>query len=179
MSPFRSIAGPATVRMPTPSSLRTMYAGEVLPSPGGPARRTWSSASPRALAASSAIESCSLTRSWPTKSLSVRGRSERSSSSSASASTGARNWLICYRLRRAYGSCGRPQRVTHLLLDRQVGVDIREHALRVDERPAELDERVSCGQVAGVRAADVGADELRLQLEHDSLRGLETDAGDR
>ena len=68
MSPLRSSAGPATCRMPTPSSLRTICASDVLPSPGGPASSTWSSASPRAFAASSAICSCSLTRSWPTKS---------------------------------------------------------------------------------------------------------------
>ena len=51
MSPFRSSAGPATVRMPTPSSSRMMCASVVLPSPGGPTSRTWSSASPRAFAA--------------------------------------------------------------------------------------------------------------------------------
>src|SRR5207253_3013592 len=51
--------------------------------PGGPASRTWSSASPRFFAAVSAISSCSLTRSCPMKSSSERGRSERSSSSSS------------------------------------------------------------------------------------------------
>ena len=40
MSPFRSSAGPATQRMPTPSSSRTMYARLVLPSPGGPTSNT-------------------------------------------------------------------------------------------------------------------------------------------
>ena len=43
---FRSSAGPATERMPTPSSSRMMCARLVLPRPGGPTRRTWSSASP-------------------------------------------------------------------------------------------------------------------------------------
>ena len=47
MSPFRSSAGPAIVRMPTPSSSRMMNASDVLPSPGGPTSSTWSSASPR------------------------------------------------------------------------------------------------------------------------------------
>ena len=105
MSPFRSSAGPATWRMPTPSSLRTICASDVLPSPGGPASRRWSSASPRAFAAARAIDSCSLTRSWPTKSSSERGRSDRSSSSSASASTGARNWVT-----RPPGAPGAPAR---------------------------------------------------------------------
>ena len=36
MSPLRSSAGPATWRMPTPSSRRTICASDVLPSPGGP-----------------------------------------------------------------------------------------------------------------------------------------------
>ncbi len=36
MSPLRSSAGPATQRIPTPSSSRTMYARLVLPRPGGP-----------------------------------------------------------------------------------------------------------------------------------------------
>ena len=84
---LRSVAGPATVRRPTPSSSRMICARVVLPSPGGPARRTWSSASSRPFAASRAIPSCSLIRSWPTKSSSRRGRSERSTSSSSGSST--------------------------------------------------------------------------------------------
>ena len=55
MSPFRSSAGPATVRMPTSSSSRMIVASVVFPRPGGPTSRTWSSASPRPFAASSAI----------------------------------------------------------------------------------------------------------------------------
>ena len=72
MSPLRSSAGPATCRIETSSSRRMICASEVLPSPGGPASSTWSSASPRPRAASSAIPSCSLTRSWPTNSASDR-----------------------------------------------------------------------------------------------------------
>ena len=40
-------------------------------------------------------------------------------------------------------SCSLPQRRAHLLLDRQRLVDVGERALGVDERPAELDERVA------------------------------------
>ena len=50
-SPFRSSAGPLVTCSPTPSSAATMYASEVFPSPGGPEKRQWSSASPRARAA--------------------------------------------------------------------------------------------------------------------------------
>ena len=92
MSPLRSSAGPATCRIETSSSRRMIWASEVFPRPGGPASSTWSSASPRPRAASSAIPSCSLTRSWPTNSARVAGRSELSSSSSpSSCSTGAMN----------------------------------------------------------------------------------------
>ncbi len=52
MSPFRSIAGPEVVRIPTPISLAMMWASVVFPRPGGPERRTWSSGSPRPIAAS-------------------------------------------------------------------------------------------------------------------------------
>ena len=91
MSPLRSSAGPAVGMNSTPSSAATIWASEVLPSPGGPASSTWSSASPRARAASMKTASWSFTRSWPTKSASVRGRSERSSSSSAGSATGS--WM--------------------------------------------------------------------------------------
>src|SRR5271166_454266 len=84
MSPLRSSAGPAVCTNGTPSSAATIWASEVLPRPGGPASSRWSRASPRALHASIATVSCSRSVSCPTKSCSRRGRSERSSSSSAS-----------------------------------------------------------------------------------------------
>ena len=51
-SALRSSAGPAVWTIGTPSSAAMMCASEVLPSPGGPARSTWSSGSPRRRAAS-------------------------------------------------------------------------------------------------------------------------------
>ena len=68
-------------------------ASDVLPRPGGPARSTWSSASPRWRAASRKIASCCLTASCPMKSSSRRGRSELSSSSSAPMSSPAASAL--------------------------------------------------------------------------------------
>ena len=41
------MTGPEVSRKPTPSSAATICASVVLPSPGGPANSTWSSASPR------------------------------------------------------------------------------------------------------------------------------------
>ena len=44
-SPVRSMAGPLVVRMFAPSSLATTVASVVLPSPGGPENRMWSTTS--------------------------------------------------------------------------------------------------------------------------------------
>ena len=65
MSPLRSSAGPAVCTNGTPSSAATICASYVLPRPGGPASRTWSSASPRAAAAAIETPSCSLQRLLP------------------------------------------------------------------------------------------------------------------
>src|SRR5258708_20864174 len=46
MSPLRSSAGPAVCTNGTSSSAATIWASEVLPRPGGPARSRWSTASP-------------------------------------------------------------------------------------------------------------------------------------
>ena len=103
------------------------------------------------------------------------GRSERSSSSSGSSrSTGATNRL-------AHAAC--LQRGAHLLLDRQRLVDAGERALGVDQRPAELHERLAREQRAAASAErgdePTSARHLLLQLEHDALRDLAADAGDR
>jgi len=50
-----------------------IFASVVLPSPGGPYNKTWSSASPLPLAASMAILRFSLTLDWPIKSLKYLG----------------------------------------------------------------------------------------------------------
>ena len=150
-------------------------ASVVLPRPGGPTSRTWSSASPRAFAAASAIASCSLTPSWPTNSSSRRGP-ER-----------ALELLLvgAEHLRGDGAHAGRlPQRQPDALLGREVGIDRRQGLLGLEHGPAELDERIAGGQVHGGagRARDrhgiLGA-ELLLQLEHDPLGGLLADPGDR
>ena len=63
MSPGRSIAGPAVTRMGALISPAMIVASVVLPRPGGPYSSTWSSGSPRCLAASMEMVSVSLTRS--------------------------------------------------------------------------------------------------------------------
>ena len=175
MSPLRSSAGPATARMPTPSSSRTMCASVVLPSPGGPTSSTWSSASPRAFAASSAIAICSFTRSWPTNSSRRRGRSVCSNASSSSTAT-RREELRAHAALRRRGRARAPRRTAP-------GSVVGERALGVGDRVAELDESVARNDVRVVRRRGrcVGADdaELLLQLEHDPLGRLLPDPGNR
>ena len=86
MSALRSRAGPDVVTMLTFISMAMMLARVVLPNPGGPASSTWSSGSPRDLAASMKICNCSRSIGWPTKAPKERGRKVRSSSSSGSPS---------------------------------------------------------------------------------------------
>ena len=65
-SPPRSMAGPLVSLICTPSSLAMMWASVVLPSPGGPYKRTWSSGSPRIFADEMNTERLSLTFFCPT-----------------------------------------------------------------------------------------------------------------
>src|SRR4051794_26270236 len=174
MSPLRSSAGPATQRMPTPSSSRTMCARLVFPRPGGPTSRTWSRASSRAFAAVRAIASWSLMRSCPTNSARRRGRSDCSSSSSSGAPAGARNWVLiscCF------------QRLTDAFLRRQLRVDGGESLLCLPHGVAELDERVARDEMRlrarRRRDRHRRIAELFLQLEHDALGRLPADAGNR
>ena len=74
--------GPEVMRMLTPISFAITAASVVLPRPGGPCRSTWSSGSPRILAAFMNTLRFSLTFCWPMYSLSVLGRSETSDESS-------------------------------------------------------------------------------------------------
>ncbi len=64
-SPARSMIGPAVALMATCSSAATTWARLVLPTPGGPKRRTWSRASPRLRAASMATRRLATTWGWP------------------------------------------------------------------------------------------------------------------
>src|SRR5919205_1408856 len=88
--------------------------------------------------------------------------------------------------RRAPGTAssrGPPQRLAHPLLGRQLRIRLCQDALGVGHGVAELDERVAGNEVWRVatgrgRSLDRAA-ELLLQLEHDALRGLLADAGDR
>ena len=82
-SPARWITGPEVARKPTPISRATIWASVVLPRPGGPCSRTWSSASPRARAASMNTARFSRLDCWPTNSSRVWGRRLASAASSS------------------------------------------------------------------------------------------------
>ncbi len=82
-SPALAITGPEVERKPTPSSRAMIWASVVLPSPGGPANSTWSSASARALAASMNTLRLERACSWPMNSRSSCGRSDCSASSAS------------------------------------------------------------------------------------------------
>ena len=175
MSPFFSSAGPAIVRMPTPSSSRMICASVVLPRPGGPTSRTWSSASPARLRRGEGDRQLLLDRLLADE-LVQPARPER-----------ALELLLlgAEHLRGDGAHAGRlPQRQPHTLLGRQLRIDRRQRLLRLEHRPTELDEGIAGSQVhgrarsAGDRDGILGA-ELLLQLEHDPLGGLLADAGDR
>ena len=82
-SPGLSSTGPLVSLKPTPSSLAMMLLRVVLPSPGGPCSRVWSSGSPRNLAASTNTSRFSTTFCWPLKSLKRSGLRAFSNSFSA------------------------------------------------------------------------------------------------
>ncbi len=77
-----SIVGPLVALTFAPIALARMLAMVVLPKPGGPLSKIWSSASPRCLAAATAISSRSFTFGWPVKSEKSDGRSVISSATS-------------------------------------------------------------------------------------------------
>ena len=72
-SPGLSSTGPDVTLNPTPNSLAIILLSVVLPSPGGPCSRVWSSGSPRYLAASTNMRRLSTTLAWPLKSSKDRG----------------------------------------------------------------------------------------------------------
>jgi hypothetical protein len=138
--------GPATWRMPTPSSLRTICASDVLPSPGGPASRTWSSASPRAFAASSAIDELLLDALLADEVVERRaGGATARAPPRRRPSTGARN-CVTPLLPQTWRTCSSTGR------SGSTSASARSASI---EGPAELDERVAGGEVADRRPAAV------------------------
>ena len=172
---FFSSAGPATVRRPTPSSSRTICASVVFPSPGGPASEHVVERLFPLLGGVERDPQLLLDALLPDEVLEP-ARPERPldllvlRTQSAARGTGS--------------CCGPAQRDPHPLLGGQLGIDLGQRALGVDERVAELDERVTGDEMAG-RVRD-GCErrlerraELLLELQHDAFRRLLADPGDR
>ena len=91
-SPGFSSTGPEVVRSCTPISRAISMASVVLPRPGGPKKRVWSSVSRRPLAASMAIWSEVFTCACPMNSSSRDGRSAASAPVSSGSASGVVTW---------------------------------------------------------------------------------------
>ena len=172
MSPLRSSAGPATCRIETPSSRRMICASDVLPSPGGPASRTWSSASPRPFAAASAIASCSFTRSCPTKSASIAGgASARAPPRPPSLTVAASDRSLMPPARSAWRTCSSTGS------DSSTPASARSASSRL--KPSSTSASRASRFVAPRRTSGSPRAELVGELDHDALRDLASDPGDR
>ena len=168
MSPFRSSAGPATQRMPTPSSSRTMYARLVLPSPGGPtSRHVIERLRPRTrclerdvellldpVLSDEIVEVSGPQRALELVLLGPESRSEELLGHAA---------FSAWRTRSSGGASG---------------IGAGERAFRLDGRVAELDERVPRHEVGRALGHDLLEPHLLLQLEDDALSGLLPHSGD-
>src|SRR5260221_12305083 len=179
-SPARSSTGPEVERRLTPISRAMMWASVVLPSPGGPKRSTWSSASLRVRAADTKISSCSRIFAWPTYSARSLGRRARSSAISwgeAGATEIRRSASII-----AFPSWLRQelQRLANRIGERKIRSQLLHRALRLALIVAKAEERIddvaARGRSVGARAAHREGQPV-AQLQHEALGGLLADAG--
>src|SRR5262245_15720863 len=194
-SALRSSAGPAVWISGASSSAAMMCASEVLPSPGGPASSTWSSASPRRRAASMKTVSWSVTWTWLTKSASLGGLSERSNSSSTPFAPARASWtsispsstpgvLIPFPgstisawppPSRGLGAGGAAQGRLHDLL-RALALGLVEQALGLRGRVAEVEQAVPGQRARVLLSAGAGrAVGVPLDLARDLLAKLDDD----
>src|SRR5687768_2963891 len=139
------MAGPLVTWRRTPSSLAITWASVVLPRPGGPANRKWSSAHPPRRAAATATLRLSTTSRCPTYSSNRCGRSATSISRSPARSSGVTS------LSTRASSCRflmvsprhRSQRLPQEALEGRVGAERqgRDRLVHLGRPPAELAER--------------------------------------
>ena len=173
---FRSSAGPATERMPTPSSSRMMCARLVLPSPGGPTSRTWSSASPRPFAASSAIASCSLMRGLADEL--VEPARPEALLDLLLVVTQRRRQELRGRVHAAFFNASR----TRSSGGRSASTSASARSASSSDQPSSTSASRAttwCSPEPSVTGDEVRVAELLLQLEHDPLGRLLADAGNR
>ena len=137
MSPLRSIAGPATVRMPTPSSSRMMYASDVLPRPGRAGEqdvveRLAPRPSPRRARSTAA----------PSRAPGRRSRRAGAAGASARAPSSSRQELGAQECDAHAAFCNA---CAHALLRRQLGIDARRARAR-RRRPSSRARRARRGR---------------------------------
>ena len=139
MSPFRSSAGPATVRMPTSSSSRMIVARVVFPRPGRADEQDVVERLPARLRRLERDLEL-LLRPLLADELVESPRPQRLLDLLVALAEDRREELASSR--------GAPERFAHTLLGGQVGIDGGERLLGLDERVAELDERVARDELA-------------------------------
>ena len=149
-----------------------IVASVVFPRPGGPTSRTWSSASPRAFAACSAMSSCSFDALLPDE-LVQSPRPQRLLDLLVSLAENG-----CQELAHSRSA---PERFAHSLLRGQIGIDRGQRLLRLDERVSELDEGIARDELSLALGAGRrhGLGDRAFELEDDALRRLLADAGNR
>ena len=173
MSPLRSSAGPATWRMPTPSSLRTICASEVLPRPGRPGEQHVVERLAARLRRLERDRELLLDALLPDE-VGERARAQRALelllgvARAPARGTGSRHAAF----RSAARTCSSTGSSSSTSGERALGVE------RATSRARRARRARVASPAAGRRRRRRGA-ELLLQLEHDALRGLAADAGDR
>ena len=160
----------------------TICASEVLPRPGGPASRTWSSASPRGgggLDRDARAAPCSA--SWPTNSSSRRGRSERVERRPRRARAGSG----CARRRRRGVRITRRARLAGRAAIRSSGVSPAAPSSSASascgvkpspSRPSRASARGSSPRVTTIGSSASRRADLLAQLDDDPLGGALADA---
>src|SRR3954449_513712 len=154
-SPARSNAGPDVILKPTSISLATMPAKVVFPSPGGPAKRVWSTGSPRFRAAPRRISRCSRTSGWPSNSARRLGRRPTSSGSSVGSADATSTSSLTQSPRRRQES----ERVTQERVDVAFRGQLAQHVTDLIRLVAEAGE---CRTQVGAPRAAAGRDELEI-----------------
>ena len=173
MSPLRSSAGPAIWRMPTPSSLRTICASEVLPRPGRPGEQD-------------VVErlAARLRRVERDRELLLHALLAHEVGERLRAQRTVELFLGLVQRRReeprlAHAACFRAARTCSSTGSSSSTPASARSASSSDHPSSTSASRASSDAVSGTGDSRSRVHDLLLQLEHDPLCGLAPDAGDR
>src|SRR4051812_15595293 len=179
-SPARSSTGPEVWRRFTPISRAMICASVVLPSPGGPKSKTWSSDSLRLRAASMKICSCPRVFSCPMYSSSPRGRSARSIASSCALFAAGEIRRSVSIMKADSGFRQHLERLAYAFCDAHRFVEMLDRELRFLVVVTEGEQRIGDVIVGRRRIGRERNDsdvELVLELEQQALSCLLTNPG--